>query len=282
MIATPENTTLIGGLDHPECVCVGPDGTLYAGGEAGQVYVIPPGGEPRQIATTGGLLLGIALDGRGSLHVCDTKRKAVFRVDPDGTVTERSSGTPERPMTLPNYPAFDADGNLYVSDSGDYDDPIGTGIIFVLRPDGTPEVFHQGPFRFANGLAIDPTQTWLSVAQSTAANVVRIPLAEPNGPIEVTHTLPPDTVPDGLAFTDDGRLLIACYRPDVIYLGRPDGTNETLVEDLTAELLTRPANVALHDGHLYAANLGGWHLTKMATDLRPAPIHRPLLPIHGP
>lgn len=278
MIATPENTTLIGKLDHPECVCLAPDGTLYAGGTAGQVYVIPPGEQPRQIATTGGLLLGIALDGHGSLHVCDANRRAVFRVDSDGTLTERSVGTPEHPMTLPNYPVFDAAGNLYVSDSGDYNHPVGTGSVFVIRPDDTTEVFHPGPFRFANGLAIDPTQTWLSVAQSTAANVVRIPLSEPSGPVEVTHTLPPHTVPDGLAFTDDGRLLIACYRPDVIYLGRADGTIETLVEDLTAELLTRPANVALHDSFLYAANLGGWHLTRMATDLRPAPVHLPLLP----
>ena len=278
MIATRENTTLIGKLDHPECVCVGPDGTLYAGGTAGQVYVIPPGETPRQIATTGGLILGVALDGNGALHVCDANRKAVFRVDPDGAVSERSRGTSERPMTWPNYPVFDAGGNLYVSDSGDYNDPKGTGCVFVIRPDDTTDVFHPGPFRFTNGLAIDPTQTWLHVAQSTAANVVRIPLAQPNGPIQVTHVLPPHTVPDGLAFTDDGRLLISCYRPDVIYLGRADGMTETLVEDPTATLLIHPANVALHDGHLYISNLGGWHLTKMTTDLRPAPIYRPLLP----
>ena len=276
MIATPENATRIGDLDHPECVCVGPDGTLYAGGEAGQVYVIPPGGQVRQIASTGGLLLGVALDGNGALHVCDAGRRAVFRVDSDGTVTERSRGTAAYPMTWPNYGVFDAAGNLYVSDSGEYSHPTGTGRVFVIRPDGTTELFHCGPFRFANGLAIDPTQAWLSIAQSTAANVVRIPLAHPNGPMEVTHVLPPYTVPDGLAFTDDGRLLIACYRPDVIYLGQPDGTVEVLVEDPTATLLSRPANVALHAGSLYVANLGGRHLTRMETALRPAPVHWPI------
>ena len=276
MIATPESATRIGDLDHPECVCVGSDGTLYAGGEAGQVYTVSPGGEVRQIATTDGLVLGVALDGNGALHVCDAGRQAVLRVDPNGTVTERSCGTSGHSMIWPNYGVFDAGGNLYVSDSGEYWHPEGTGRIFVIRPDGTTELFHPGPFRFANGLAIDPTQTWLSIAQSTAANVVRIPLARPNGPMEVTHVLPPHTVPDGLAYTDDGRLLIACYRPDVIYLGQADGAVEVLVEDLTATLLSRPANVALHGGSMYVANLGGRHLTRMETELRPAPVHLPI------
>ena len=278
MILTPGNVSLVAqGLDHPECVCFGPDGTLFAGGEAGQLYRISPEGEATQVASTGGFLLGIAADGRGAIHACDTERRAVLRIDRDGTVTERSSGSPEHPFTLPNFPVFDARGNLYVSDSGDYWHEAGTGSVLVVRPDDTTETFHHGPFRFANGLAISPDQAWLYVAQSTAWNVVRIPLGRPDGPVEVTHTLPPHTVPDGLAFCDDGRLLIACYRPDIIYLGHPDGRVEVLIEDLTAELLCRPANVALGGGRLVIANLGGWHLTTMPTDLRPAPVHRPLL-----
>ena len=30
------------GLDHPECVAIAPDGRVWAGGEAGQIYVIDP------------------------------------------------------------------------------------------------------------------------------------------------------------------------------------------------------------------------------------------------
>jgi gluconolactonase len=30
------------GLDHPECVAVHPDGSVWAGGEAGQIYKVSP------------------------------------------------------------------------------------------------------------------------------------------------------------------------------------------------------------------------------------------------
>ncbi len=276
--ASPETVTIHGsGLDHPEGVCIGPDGTLYAGGEAGQLYKIAPDGTQSQYACTDGFLLGIALDGGGAIHACDTVPPAVVCITPDGAARVRSRGTADRPFVYPNFPVFDAAGNLFVSDSGDYWSDLGTGAVFVIRPDDTTELFHAGPFRFANGLALDPAGEWLYVVQSRAANVVRIPLAAPNGPIEITHTLPEFSVPDGLAFAADGRLVISCYRPDIVYLGHPDGTVEVLIEDRTAEFLSRPANAALHGGRLYLSNLGGWHLSSIATDLPPAPLHRPLL-----
>jgi sugar lactone lactonase YvrE len=242
------------------------------------MYLIRPDGEQMQYASTGGFLLGIALDGHGRIHACDMNRRAVLLIGRDGSVAERSTGTADRKMVLPNYGVFDREGNYYVSDSGEYYSESGTGCAFVIRPNGKTEVFHAGPFRFANGLAIDPSGEWLYVVQSTAANVVRVPLHKPNGSIEVTHRLPEQTVPDGLAFANDGRLVVACYKPDIVYLGHPDGRIEVLIEDPTAELLMRPSNAALHDGKLYLANLGGWHIASIPTDLMPAPIFRPKLP----
>ena len=210
MRLTPENCRLIGeGLDHPECVAIGPDGTIYAGGEAGQVYRIDGGGKPCQIGSTGGFLLGIAVDGHGNVHCCDCGQSAVFRVGPDGDVYRRSVGAPDHSFRVPNYGVFDGEGNLLVSDSGDYWHRSGTGCILKIAPDDATTLFHRGPFLFANGLAIDPTSKWLYIVQSTAPNIVRVPLDQPDGPLEVTHKLPPGTVPDGLAFTMDGRLVIA-------------------------------------------------------------------------
>ncbi len=271
MIASPQNVQMLGsGLDHPECLCVAPDGALYAGGEGGQLYRLGPDGTQSQVAGTGGSLLGVALDGHGRVHVCDAGRKAVLRIDPNGQVTERAGG-----FEIPNYGVFDAAGNLFVSDSGDYWNPTGTGKLYVIRPDNRKELFHAGPFRFANGLAIDPTGCWLYVAQSTAWNVVRVPLAGGNGTVETIFQLPAHRVVDGLAFTADGRLIITCYRPDEVYVGHPDGRLEMLIEDLTHELLISPTNVALHEGKLYLANLGGSFISRLASDLQPGPVHRP-------
>lgn len=277
MVVTPENVTCLGDLDHPESVCVGPEGELYAGGELGQLYRLWPDGRQEELAQAGGNTLGLALDGAGRLHVCNPGLHALLCVSPDGSVRTRTTGVPERPLQTPNFCVFDAQGNLYISDTGDYWSPTGTGAIWVVRPDDTAEVFHAGPFRAANGLAIDPRSEWLSVAQSSAWNIVRIPLGAPHGQVQVTHTLPEHTVPDGLAFTADGRLLIACYRPDVVYVGHPDGRLEVLVEDLTGELLDRPTGIALGNGKLYLANLGRRHLSVLDTDLQPRPLYRPEL-----
>lgn len=278
MFASPENVQLLGdGLDHPEGVCIDPEGRIYAGGEAGQLYRITPGKSQEQIASTGGFLLGLALDGHGRVHACDVGRRAVVRIDENGEVQERSRGTTERAFHEPNYPAFDSKGNLYVSESGDYWNPKGTGCVMRIQPDDTTEIFHAGPFQFANGLAVDPAEKWLYVVQSRAPNIVRVSLDRRDGPLEVTHVMPEGTVPDGLAFANDGRLVITCYKPDVVYVGHPDGRLEVLIEDKTGELISRPTNGALHDGRLYLANIGGWHITAVETDLQPGAIQRPLL-----
>lgn len=276
MLATPENVRFVAqGLDHPESVAVGDDGALFAGGEAGQIYRIAPGGNVTQLAHPGGFILGVALDAIGNVYACDCAGGRVLKVNPTGAVTVLSTGTQDAPMRVPNHPAFDRHGNLFVSDSDDYWHPQGTGRIYRITPDGRTDLFHAGPFRFANGIAVDPSGRWLYVAQSSAGNIVRIPLDRPNGVIEISHRLPPHTVPDGLVCLSDGKLLIACYRPDHVLIGTPDGNADVLIEDLTAELLNRPTNVAVHDDTLYVANLGGQHIAAVKLNLPPAVVHRP-------
>lgn len=274
---TLDNCQLLGeGLDHPESVCVAPDGTLYAGGEAGQLYRITPSGEQHVIGSTGGFLLGVTLDGNGGMHACDIGNKALMHIASTGEVTCRTRAAGDRKFETPNHSVFLPDGRLLMSDSGDYwQQTTGTGYIALIAPDNGTSVFHPGPFRFANGVALHPSGEWLYIAQSTAANIVRIPLELPDGPIEVTHQLPAGTIPDGLAFAADGRLVIGCYKPDAILVGHPDGGVETLFEDPTGELLSRPTNIAIGNGKVYAANLGGWHITALDTDLTPAQLHLP-------
>lgn len=47
------------GLDHPEGLAFDADGTLWAGGELGQIYRIDARGRVREVAKLGGFNLGL-------------------------------------------------------------------------------------------------------------------------------------------------------------------------------------------------------------------------------
>ena len=270
--ATPQTVTaIVEGLDHPECLCVGSDGWLYAGGEGGQIYRFNDDGrELRQVASTGGFLLGVTADGDGGIQACDTTRGALLRIASDGSITQRAGG-----FTLPNFALFAENGDLFVSDSGTYWSTAGTGVIRCLKADGSDVVFHHGPFRFANGLAFDLTRQWLYVIESRAGTILRISATVPDSTPTLICQMPPERVPDGVTLLDDGRLLVSCYTPDELWLVEPGGAAQCIMRDPTHELLVCPANTLLHNQHLYIANIGGWSIARMETDLRPGPVFHP-------
>lgn len=92
------------GLDHAEGIAVTADGTVYVGGEAGQLYRIGADDSVEQVLTTGGFMLGLAADGAGRIYACDAAKKGVWRIDPlAGTMEVFCEGTAERPMLSPNW-----------------------------------------------------------------------------------------------------------------------------------------------------------------------------------
>ena len=99
--------TVAAGLDHPEGVAVGPDGLLYAGGEAGQVYRIAADGSLEELASSGGFMYGVTVDGNGTVYARDYGNASVMRISSAGDVTAYSTGTRARPMRIPNFAAFD-------------------------------------------------------------------------------------------------------------------------------------------------------------------------------
>src|SRR5437870_8152432 len=165
------------GLDHPEGVAWDPRGHVVAGGEAGQIYEVSLEGDVREVANTGGFVLGVALDAHGRIYACDLNRHEVVRVDPaKGTVEVYSSGSEARSMRVPNYPVFADDGTLYVTDSGAWNE--NSGVIFRVLPGGDTEVWTTELSRFPNGCCLTPEGDALVVVESLVPGVSRIPILD--------------------------------------------------------------------------------------------------------
>jgi gluconolactonase len=261
------------GLDHPEGVCLDAAGTLYAGGEAGQLYRVDlDAGTVEQVATTGGFLLGICADGNGRIYACDLARHEVLRIDPaTGVVDGYSTGTADRPMQTPNWAMFDDDGNLYVTDSGEWKQDDGR--IYRIDPQGRTSLWSEASTRFPNGACLTESGDVL-VVESLTPGLARIAVA--TGERTLVAELP-GTVPDGVVLDAEGNAYVLCYRPDRIYKVSAGGEVEVLAEDPQGTLLAAPTNGVFVGDRLVVANLGRWHLTSVDLGVKGLPLRYPVL-----
>ena len=259
----PVASVFASGLDHPEGLALAPDGTIWAGGEEGQVYVVTPDGTVSEHARTGGFSGGLAFDRTGACFVCNSPGRVV-RVEPDGRWDVFAASVEGIPMRVPNFPVFGPDGSLYVSDSGSWD--VADGVIYRLNPDGSGTVFHSGPFHYTNGLAINAAGEFLYVVETGRHCVVRIRIADGTAAVPEPVCRPRSLrwMPDGLALDAAGSLYVTMYGSDRIYRITPGGEPEILVRDRLGVTLNCPTNCAFGGpdfDRLFVANLGGRHLS---------------------
>lgn len=266
-------------LVHCEGVALSPDGMLYTGDEQGRIFRIDPaGGSHEQVADIEAWALGIACDGDGRVYVAAVAPSAVFRVDPPSGEVDRYCETAEGgAIPCPNFPVFAPDGSLYLSDSGTEDYAVRDGRLLWIPPGGgDAQVLETGgPLHFPNGLALAHDGT-LYVLESFTPRV----LAYRDGELSV-HADLPRTVPDGLALTGDGGMVVACYQPNtLLYVPPGGGRAEVFADDWTGQKLLTPTNACFYGpelDRLAIASLCGYRLTTVPAPWQGQPLFYPKL-----
>src|SRR5665213_2294002 len=197
----------------------------------------------RDRSNTGGFILGIAFSpGCEWLAICDSGHKCVWKLEMNSNkLTLFSKGVEGHQFNIPNYAVFDSSGNLYVSESGAFNEVKGK--ILKFSPNGDGYIWHEGPFNFANGMAMGKGESHIYVVCSWLPGIEKVGI-NPDGSAgerEVYCTLP-QTVPDGIAFDEFENLYVACYIPNAIYKVATDRTTTLLLEDWEAHTLSNPTN----------------------------------------
>jgi sugar lactone lactonase YvrE len=201
---------------YPSAVAVASDGTVYTGSFAtGAVWTITPQGDAHEIPGTRdaiGAVMGLAVMPDGTLLVVDqvdtdplSAGGQVVRVRDDEITVFADVG-----FVAPNDLAIDAQGRVYVSDSGTnqvwrFDADGANGTIWWVSP-------VQGDVQPAvTGLAYDPVSDAIIVTDPELNDVYRVPVADTAVSEVIYHHGDRSNPPgfDGVTVTPDGAIYVA-------------------------------------------------------------------------
>ncbi|HKA56946.1 MAG TPA: SMP-30/gluconolactonase/LRE family protein [Candidatus Binatia bacterium] len=284
------------GVLKAEGVVIDKEGNVYGGGRNGIIYKVTPDGTVHELCTlpSGSIPNGITMDRQGNLVYCDLGKKAMMRVTQGGQVSMIADRVGTLALTLPNFASYDAEGNLYVSNSstsdinsvlGELTNPEPNGALVRIRPDGRGEVVATGIY-LANGTAIDPKEEAVYVLESTRDDCLRIAIKKDGtfGKPEIYSKNFP-ALPDGMAFAADGNLFVTLpgkgkdgqlVPANQIIKVDTNGNWTVLIDDPSGQKMDLPTNCAfggpgLQD--LYIANLEGDHFNRVHTTFRGHPLY---------
>lgn len=159
------------------------EGAVFTGTEDGSIFRIShDGATVERVAHTGGRPLGIEIDLDGRLLVCDAHR-GLLRIETEhGAIEEVAEQVDGRRMAFCNNAAIAGDGTVWFSDSStefgiedwkdDFIQDTRTGRLLRLGTDGHVDVVLDG-LAFANGVALSADESFVVVAETGAATVVR-------------------------------------------------------------------------------------------------------------
>ena len=218
----------------PEDVLVDQGGLFLTGTVDGWIYEInPETGPTTKLLNTGGIPLGLSLMSDGRILVCDAKcgllsiDRINLKID---TLCDHIDG---EPLTFCNNADVTEDGRVYFSASSrrhgyhrstrDILQHIPTGSLFCRSPDGNVEKIAGGLY-FANGVCLAPDQSFVLIAETGAARIMKVVLSGRDaGKISpFLENLP--GLPDNLSLGSDGCVWVALVVPVTEQLSKLQAT----------------------------------------------------------
>ncbi len=263
------------GVKLPEDVAVARDGTVWISDQASACARVRPDGGIDRVGRAGGAPNGINLDLEGRVLIANFGGPEdgvgpLQRLDPrTGEVTTLCAALNGRALFGANYPLVDSRGRVWCSHStfGPVSaafDGLDDGSIFRYDGDGQATVLAEG-LKFANGIAFDAAEKNLFVCQTSACDVVRLPILadgslgapERYGPqLGLSHHEVQDRRPltpalrselgatDGCGFDQDGNLWVTLVMSNKVVAITPAGTVVTMLSDPDGVLMRSPTNVS--------------------------------------
>ena len=265
-------------LGIPEAPLLLPDGSWLVAemaADRGSVTRVSADGKTHTVVARTGRPNGLALTADGAVWVCESLDPALIRLDAvSGEPTLAQTTIDGVPLLWPNDLCVGPDGAIYATDSGvllhDFVDENGApaphwasleydGKVFRYDPSTQEGWLLDDGYQFTNGIAFGPDGL-LYANETISGNIYRYRVDDRgrvHGGRELfANVLDPAWIgegmrgPDGMAFSEDGRLWCTVFgQGDVTVLG-PDGA----VLERIAVQGAAPSNIAFGpkgEGRIY-------------------------------
>jgi gluconolactonase len=244
--------TIGSGLLRPEGVMALDDGSIYTADGRGRCSRIEKNGRTSFIGSLGGMPNGICIDRKGNCIIANIGNGEVQSLSPDGRHVVLMTEAEGKRMSSPNFPFIDSRDRLWVSNSTSLSNieealrsPVPDGCV-VLITNGAPRIVAEG-ICFANGVALDPGEEFLYVAETMKRRILRFSIHQ-NSSLGEKEIYGPEFLgrlgfPDGIAFDEAGNLWVTFPAWNAIGYITPNRELEVVLEDTERKVLQRPANI---------------------------------------